>query len=58
LKAGYRAFDCAAVYNNEEEIGGVFADVFGDEKSGIKREDVFITSVGFLFVFALDIVGV
>jgi len=44
LKVGYRAFDCAAVYANEAEIGGVFDEVFNDEKSGIKREDVFITS--------------
>lgn len=44
LKAGYRHIDCAAVYGNEKEIGEVFAEVFGDESSGIKREDVWITS--------------
>lgn len=44
LKNGYRHIDCAATYGNECEIGEVFAGVFGDESSGIKREDVFVTS--------------
>jgi len=39
--AGYRLFDCASVYGNEAQIGGVFKRIF---ESGIKREDVFITS--------------
>ena len=38
---GYRHFDCAEVYGNEEEIGGSFATIL---RSGAKREDLWITS--------------
>lgn len=38
LDAGYRHFDCAHIYGNEAEIGEAF------KKSGVKREDLFITS--------------
>lgn len=42
LSMGYKLIDCAAVYQNEKEIGEAFSRVF---KSGkVKREDVFITS--------------
>ncbi|KAL7063733.1 hypothetical protein AAHC03_0107 [Spirometra sp. Aus1] len=42
LDAGYRHFDCAALYDNEEDIGRVLTQKF---KSGVvKREDVFITT--------------
>jgi len=44
LKAGYRHIDCAEAYQNQKEIGEVFAEVFADASSGIKREDVWITS--------------
>jgi len=44
LQTGYRHIDCAATYMNEPEIGVVFNKVFNDPASGIKREDVFITS--------------
>lgn len=44
LKAGYRHIDCAECYENQAEIGAVFNKVFNDPESGIKREDVFITS--------------
>lgn len=44
LKAGYRHIDCAECYENQAEIGAVFNKVFNDAASGIKREDVFITS--------------
>lgn len=37
LKQGYRHIDCAAIYRNETEVGA------GIKKSGIKREDIFIT---------------
>lgn len=40
-KAGYRHFDCAAVYNNEDKIGKVFKDIFN---LGISRDEVWITS--------------
>ena len=38
---GYRHFDCASVYGNEPEVGAAFDAV---EHSGIKREDLWITS--------------
>jgi diketogulonate reductase-like aldo/keto reductase len=37
LKSGYRHLDCAAIYRNEQEVGE------GVRKSGVKREDIFIT---------------
>lgn len=40
-EAGYRLFDCAAVYGNEHLIGDVFQEVM---RNGIKREELFITS--------------
>ncbi|MFP3043222.1 aldo/keto reductase [Treponema primitia] len=42
IRAGYRLFDCAAVYGNEDRIGEVFDDAFN---SGVvKREELFINS--------------
>ena len=42
LQAGYRHLDCASVYNNEKEIGGVLNQAFS---SGVvKREELWITS--------------
>src|ERR1022692_4009390 len=38
---GYRHFDCASVYGNEDEIGKVFKDLFLRE---LRREEVWITS--------------
>jgi diketogulonate reductase-like aldo/keto reductase len=38
---GYRHFDCASVYGNEPEVGAAFDAA---EHSGIKREDLWITS--------------
>lgn len=40
-RMGYRHFDCAAVYANEPEIGGAFAELMA---SGIAREQLWITS--------------
>jgi diketogulonate reductase-like aldo/keto reductase len=37
LRCGYRHIDCAAIYRNENEVGE------GIRKSGVKREDIFIT---------------
>jgi diketogulonate reductase-like aldo/keto reductase len=38
LEIGYRLIDTAAMYNNESEVGE------GIRRSGIKREDIFITT--------------
>lgn len=38
---GYRHFDCASVYGNEDRIGATFAELF---RSAYKREDFWITS--------------
>lgn len=42
IKVGYRLFDCASVYGNEDMIGEVFSKAF-DEKL-VEREELFITS--------------
>nr|ACQ58817.1 Alcohol dehydrogenase [Anoplopoma fimbria] len=42
LDAGYRAFDSAAVYQNETALGQAFKELL--PKHGLTREDVFITS--------------
>ncbi|GGE31819.1 aldo/keto reductase [Psychroflexus planctonicus] len=42
LKAGYQHIDCAAVYQNEKEVGEAFANTFNEDT--IKREDVWVTS--------------
>lgn len=41
LKIGYPHVDCAHVYDNEHEVGQALEESFA---SGLKREDVFITS--------------
>ncbi|MES2134703.1 MAG: aldo/keto reductase [Patescibacteria group bacterium] len=41
-EGGYRHIDCAAIYQNEKEIGRAFKKVF--EGGAVKRSDVFITS--------------
>src|ERR1039458_3899441 len=38
---GYRHFDCASVYGNEEQIGGAFRAMF---QNGLRRNEVWITS--------------
>jgi diketogulonate reductase-like aldo/keto reductase len=38
---GYRHFDCASVYSNEDRIGQVFSQLF---RQGIRRDEVWITS--------------
>lgn len=42
IRAGYRLFDCASVYGNEDLIGKVFAEAFAS--GTVKREELFITS--------------
>lgn len=38
---GYRHFDCASVYGNEDHIGASFAALF---KAGLEREEIWVTS--------------
>ncbi len=42
IRCGYRLFDCASVYGNEDQIGQVFADAFAE--GVVKREELHITS--------------
>ncbi|KAG9346462.1 hypothetical protein JZ751_006773 [Albula glossodonta] len=42
LTAGYRAFDTAAVYRNEADLGCALRDLL--PKHGLTRDDIFITS--------------
>jgi alcohol dehydrogenase (NADP+) len=42
IEVGYRMFDCAAVYGNEDRIGEVFQAAF--DKGTVKREELFITT--------------
>jgi diketogulonate reductase-like aldo/keto reductase len=38
---GYRHFDCASVYGNEDAVGGALAEIL---RGGIRREDIWVTS--------------
>ena len=42
IRCGYRFFDCASVYGNEDLIGKVFEEAF--ESAVVKREELFVTS--------------
>lgn len=42
LAAGYRLFDSAILYQNEEVLGEAFKEIL--PKHNLKREDIFITS--------------
>ena len=42
IRCGYRLFDCASVYGNEDLIGKVFEDAL--KEGVVKREELFITS--------------
>ena len=42
IRCGYRLFDCASVYGNEDLIGRVFEDAV--KEGAVKREELFITS--------------
>jgi len=42
IRFGYRFFDCASVYGNEDQIGKVFEEAF--RSSIVKRGEIFITS--------------
>ena len=41
IESGYRLFDCAQVYGNEDVIGEVFADAF--RRGIVSREEIFVT---------------
>lgn len=42
IEAGYRHIDCAAIYQNEREVGQGIADALA--AGLVKREDIFVTS--------------
>lgn len=42
IKLGYRMFDCASVYGNEDKIGEIFDKAIKD--GIVKRDDLYITS--------------
>jgi alcohol dehydrogenase (NADP+) len=42
VRLGYRHIDCAAVYNNEKEIGLVFQELYAE--GVVSRKELFITS--------------
>lgn len=42
LRCGYRLFDCASVYGNEDQIGAVFSQAFREGE--VTREELFIVS--------------
>ena len=42
LQTGYRHLDCAAIYNNQKDVGKGIAD--GLDKIGLDREDIWVTS--------------
>jgi len=42
IRSGYRHIDCAAIYQNEKEVGKAFAKAFADGL--VKREDLWVTS--------------
>ncbi len=42
IDAGYRHFDCADFYENEDEVGKALRQAIKDGK--VKRKDLFITS--------------
>lgn len=42
IEAGYRHIDCAAIYQNEREVGQGIADAIGDGLA--KRQELFVTS--------------
>nr|WP_209329109.1 aldo/keto reductase [Lunatimonas salinarum] len=42
LEAGYRHIDCAAIYQNEKEVGEALSKAFADGL--VSRDDIFVTS--------------
>jgi diketogulonate reductase-like aldo/keto reductase len=44
IKSGYRHFDCAYVYHNEEHIGQAIKESIQESNGKLKREDFFLVS--------------
>jgi diketogulonate reductase-like aldo/keto reductase len=44
VKLGYRHFDCAYIYSNEDVIGKTLQKCYDNSNGTLKREDFFITS--------------
>jgi aldehyde reductase len=44
IKAGYRHFDCAHIYFNEQHIGKAIRESIQESNGALKREDFFIVS--------------
>jgi diketogulonate reductase-like aldo/keto reductase len=44
VKTGYRHFDCAYFYNNEQHIGRGIREAIAESNGQLKREDFFIVS--------------
>lgn len=42
IRAGYRLFDCASVYGNEDRIGQVFEEAF--REGVVRREELYVAS--------------
>lgn len=42
FKAGYRHIDCAAIYENEHEVGSALQQAFSEHL--IRRQEIFLTS--------------
>ena len=42
IRCGYRMFDCAACYGNEDQIGQVFKTAF--DEGVVERKELFITT--------------
>jgi len=44
LENGFRHFDCAKIYMNQNEVGSALKSALSRKAHGIRREDLFITS--------------
>ena len=44
ISVGYRHFDCAWFYGNEDVIGGAIKEAIAESDGKVKREDLFIVS--------------
>ena len=44
MSIGYKHFDCAWLYGNEDVIGAAFKEAIAESNGSLKREDLFIVS--------------